>query len=72
MEKHRIQPVAFFAHEIFLHLDSCCPECLCSFPCHLRIRIARADYHTADSLFQNRFRTWRRLAIMTAGLQRHV
>ena len=62
MKEHRVQTVTFFPHKILNYCNSRFTQYLCTFPCHLWIRIPGTNHHFFDLLFYDRFRTRRCLA----------
>ena len=72
MEEYRVQTVTFFPHKILNYCNSRFTQYLCTFSCHLWIRIPGTNHHFFNLLFYDRFRTRRCLAIMTAWFQRNI
>ena len=72
MEKNLVQRIAGFSQHILLDNNAVLPQDRHAFACDQRIRIRRADDNARDPAFDDGIGAGRLLAVVTAGLQRHI
>ena len=68
VEKHRVQSVARFPHEVLLHLHPSLPQQGCSLAVDQGVGVSGADDHLGDASLQNGLGTGRLTALVAAGL----
>ena len=71
-EKHLVDGIALVAKEVLDHLDARRLETLDAPPAHERVGVARPHHHAGHARLHERVGARRLLAMVAAGLKRHV